>query len=94
MEIPLKTTPIRGTVEKHLMEVIMPICHICRKSVSDNGSHPITDDEFVVHDVCYRVLELAHVNALNDFTCLECPILSCEFRFDPYNTRGDCLALK
>jgi len=30
----------------------------------------------------------------DDLTCAQCEDIDCDFRFDPYNTNGDCLYLK
>ena len=42
-------------------------------------------------------MAIRHWNALfiKELTCINCaPEVACEFRNDPYNTNGDCLALK
>ena len=42
-----------------------------------------------------EIRELKELNKhLDIYTCFECDDVSCEYRWDHYNTRGDCLASK
>jgi hypothetical protein len=50
--------------------------------VETGGSFPATSDE------------VAEIKRISRLTCSKCNKVSCEFRGDPYNTNGDCLADK
>jgi hypothetical protein len=61
---------------------------VCKESFID----PDKDENFNrnIDEFMVRVNK-----ATEKYTCVDCPVVAdCPYRWDPYNTNGDCLAMK
>jgi len=85
-----------------MKSIYLSISHTIRQSrhlSSPLNQYSLVMDDTIVMELAY----IAHVRALYDsrqegvrlLTCHTCLSRgTCEFAFDPYNTDGDCLAIK